>query len=42
MDHSDLLYHAKHYFRAGCNALTVSYRGYGESDGVPSEKGTCL
>ncbi|KAF5359379.1 hypothetical protein D9756_003629 [Leucocoprinus leucothites] len=39
MDHSDLLYHARYYFRYGCNVLTVSYRGYGESEGVPSEKG---
>lgn len=39
MDHSDFLHHAKHYFRYGCNVLTVSYRGYGESEGMPSEKG---
>ncbi|KXN81197.1 Protein bem46, partial [Leucoagaricus sp. SymC.cos] len=39
MDHSDLLYHARYYFRYGCNVVTVSYRGYGDSEGVPSEKG---
>jgi len=39
MDHSDFLYHAKYYFRYGCNVLTVSYRGYGQSEGMPSEKG---
>jgi len=41
MDHSDFLYHAKYYFRYGCNVLTVSYRGYGQSEGMPSEKGVC-
>ncbi|KAF9442943.1 alpha/beta-hydrolase [Macrolepiota fuliginosa MF-IS2] len=39
MDHSDLLYHARHYYWFRLNVLTVSYRGYGESGGIPSEKG---
>jgi hypothetical protein len=40
MDHTDLLYHARKYYQLyNCNVLTVSYRGYGNSDGVPSERG---
>ncbi|KAJ8473944.1 hypothetical protein ONZ45_g16114 [Pleurotus djamor] len=34
---------AKTFFlRMRCNVLMLSYRGYGKSDGEPSEKGLCL
>lgn len=39
MDHSSLLYQAKQFHDLDCNVLTVSYRGFGDSEGVPSEKG---
>lgn len=40
-NHSFLLGHAKHYYRFSLNVLMVSYRGFGGSKGVPSEKGMC-
>ncbi|XP_006459634.1 hypothetical protein AGABI2DRAFT_201991 [Agaricus bisporus var. bisporus H97] len=39
MNHGFMLYHSKKYFSLECNILTVSYRGYGDSQGVPSERG---
>ncbi|KAF8995029.1 Alpha/Beta hydrolase protein [Cyathus striatus] len=39
MNHGDILEGAKQFFKLKCNVLTVSYRGYGFSEGVPSEKG---
>ncbi len=30
------------FSRRGCNALLIDYRGYGKSDGTPSESGTYL
>ncbi|KAJ7253555.1 Alpha/Beta hydrolase protein [Mycena rebaudengoi] len=39
MNYSDMIYAAKRFVMRGCNVLLVSYRGYGDSDGSPSEKG---
>ncbi|KAJ7111796.1 Alpha/Beta hydrolase protein [Mycena epipterygia] len=36
---SDLLTVARSFVFLGCNVLMVSYRGYGNSEGIPSEKG---
>ncbi|KIK02587.1 hypothetical protein K443DRAFT_677443 [Laccaria amethystina LaAM-08-1] len=39
MNHGDVLEAAYEFYVRGCNVLTVSYRGYGNSTGSPSEKG---
>ncbi|EDR02626.1 uncharacterized protein LACBIDRAFT_308313 [Laccaria bicolor S238N-H82] len=39
MNHGDVLEAAHEFYILGCNVLTVSYRGYGNSTGSPSEKG---
>ncbi|TFK37325.1 Alpha/Beta hydrolase protein [Crucibulum laeve] len=39
MNHGDVLDIAKRFFELGCNVFTVSYRGFGNSSGTPSEKG---
>lgn len=37
-----LLFNAKHLLGIGCNVLMVEYRGYGRSEGRPSEAGLVL
>ena len=39
MNHGDLIDLAVQFLIMGCNVLTVSYRGYGNSTGKPSEGG---
>ncbi|KAJ6505216.1 Alpha/Beta hydrolase protein [Mycena sanguinolenta] len=42
MNYGDLVYAAKRFVMRRCNVLMVSYRGYGDSEGVPSEGGLRL
>lgn len=42
MDHGSLLYQAIRFYDLNCNVLTVSYRGFPGSGGVPSERGGCF
>ncbi|KAJ7067485.1 Alpha/Beta hydrolase protein [Mycena amicta] len=42
MDHGDLMYAAKRLVMRRCNVLLLSYRGYGTSEGSPSESGLRL
>ncbi len=39
MNTSYLSYHARHLRKLGLKVLLVSYRGFGEPEGVPSKKG---
>ncbi|KAH6913606.1 Alpha/Beta hydrolase protein [Coprinopsis sp. MPI-PUGE-AT-0042] len=39
MNHGDIIDLAEKFMWRGCNVVTVSYRGYGESSGTPSESG---
>jgi hypothetical protein len=39
MDHGEMLTHSGQFYSLKCNILTVSYRGYGDSQGTPSERG---
>lgn len=39
---SDRLFDLKQFNRAGYNMLMIDYRGYGESEGKPTEQGTYL
>lgn len=39
---SDRLFDLKQFHLAGYNTLMIDYRGYGESDGKPTEQGTYL
>ncbi|KAJ7082384.1 Alpha/Beta hydrolase protein [Mycena belliarum] len=39
MNYGDCVYAAKRFVMRGCNVLMLSYRGYGNSEGTPSEKG---
>ncbi|KAF8126871.1 Alpha/Beta hydrolase protein [Mycena galopus ATCC 62051] len=42
MNLGDLSYAAKRFVMRRCNVLIVSYRGYGNSEGMPSERGLRL
>ncbi|KAJ7067481.1 Alpha/Beta hydrolase protein [Mycena amicta] len=42
MDYSDMIYPAKQFIMRRCNVLLLSYRGYGTSEGSPSEAGLRL
>ncbi|KAJ7822444.1 Alpha/Beta hydrolase protein [Mycena leptocephala] len=42
MNYGDTIYTAKRLLMRRCNVLLLSYRGYGDSEGVPSEKGLRL
>ncbi|KAJ6526783.1 Alpha/Beta hydrolase protein [Mycena capillaripes] len=42
MNYGDTIYAAKRFVMRRCNVLMLSYRGYGDSEGVPSEKGLRL
>ncbi|KAJ7675198.1 Alpha/Beta hydrolase protein [Mycena rosella] len=42
MNYGDFIYSAKRFVMRHCNVLMLSYRGYGDSHGVPSEKGIRL
>ncbi|KAJ7455128.1 Alpha/Beta hydrolase protein [Mycena latifolia] len=42
MNYGDCLCQAKRFVMRRCNVLIVSYRGYGDSEGIPSEKGLRL
>ncbi|KAJ6518005.1 Alpha/Beta hydrolase protein [Mycena vitilis] len=42
MNYGDTVYAAKQFVMRRCNVLMLSYRGYGDSEGVPSEKGLRL
>ncbi|KAF7367970.1 Hydrolase-4 domain-containing protein [Mycena sanguinolenta] len=42
MNYGDLVYAAKRFIMRRCNVLMLSYRGYGDSEGVPSERGLRL
>ncbi|KAK6980777.1 hydrolase-4 domain-containing protein [Favolaschia claudopus] len=42
MDYGDLIYAAKRFVMRRCNVLILSYRGYGNSEGAPSERGLRL
>lgn len=39
MCQESLMYQAHKFYALDCNVLAVSYRGFGASGGVPSEKG---
>jgi len=38
MNYGDLIYAAKRFLMRHCNVLMLSYRGYGDSEGTPSEQ----
>ncbi|KAJ7767300.1 Alpha/Beta hydrolase protein [Mycena metata] len=38
MNYGDTIYAAKRFVMRRCNVLMLSYRGYGDSEGIPSEK----
>ncbi|KAJ7111817.1 Alpha/Beta hydrolase protein [Mycena epipterygia] len=42
MNYGDCTYAAKRFVMRRCNVLILSYRGYGDSEGFPSEKGLRL
>ncbi|KAJ7472576.1 Alpha/Beta hydrolase protein [Mycena latifolia] len=42
MNYGDCIYAAKRFVMRRCNVLMLSYRGYGDSEGTPSEKGLRL
>ncbi|KAJ7717242.1 Alpha/Beta hydrolase protein [Mycena maculata] len=42
MNYGDSIYAAKRFVMRRCNVLMLSYRGYGNSEGIPSEKGLRL
>ncbi|KAJ6577035.1 Alpha/Beta hydrolase protein [Mycena vulgaris] len=42
MNYGDFIYAAKRFVMRRCNVLMLSYRGYGDSQGIPSEKGLRL
>ncbi|KAJ7148927.1 Alpha/Beta hydrolase protein [Mycena crocata] len=42
MNYGDCVYAAKRFVMRHCNVLILSYRGYGDSEGIPSEKGLRL
>lgn len=42
MDHGDNLGYAQRLFAENFNVFSLEYRGYGHSEGVPSESGLCL
>ncbi|KAJ6620010.1 Alpha/Beta hydrolase protein [Mycena sp. CBHHK59/15] len=42
MNSGDMILHAKRFLVLRCNVLMLSYRGYGDSEGTPSEKGLRL
>ncbi|KAJ6600877.1 Alpha/Beta hydrolase protein [Mycena sp. CBHHK59/15] len=42
MNYGDCIYAAKRFVMRRCNVLILSYRGYGDSEGTPSEKGLRL
>ncbi|KAF7329758.1 Hydrolase-4 domain-containing protein [Mycena kentingensis (nom. inval.)] len=42
MNYGDLMYAAKRLVMRRCNVLLLSYRGYGTSEGTPSERGLRL
>ncbi|KAJ7486436.1 alpha/beta-hydrolase [Mycena galericulata] len=42
MNYGDCIYGAKRFVMRHCNVLILSYRGYGDSKGIPSEKGLRL
>ncbi|KAJ7200662.1 alpha/beta-hydrolase [Mycena haematopus] len=42
MNYGDTIYAAKRFVVRRCNVLILSYRGYGDSEGIPSEGGLRL
>ncbi|KAF8150239.1 Alpha/Beta hydrolase protein [Crassisporium funariophilum] len=42
MNNGDALFVAQNFYEAGYNVFMLEYRGYGNSDGRPSENGLCM